>query len=140
MSRKVDPEVTGKKVLDKAVAHLTRQRHWRGDWELVDTTDVRRRVSWEEFHDRPNTRIKAVAKIVVKGEPWWIAATYESTASFAELVLFGLVGLLALPKNKPSFLVGNVDLRRDNKYSWEDDGNVRKYVSSRDDWRELNKA
>jgi hypothetical protein len=136
MSRKADPEVRAKRTLNKAVAHLTRQRNWQGDWELIDATNRGRDVSWDQFHDRPNTRIKAVASITVGGKTWWIAATYESQVTFGALAMFGLVGL-DLPKNKLSFLVADVDLRTDNKHVWDEDGTIRKYVKSRDEWRKL---
>ena len=139
MSRKADPETKGKESLDKVVARLTRQRRWQGDWELVDLTKRGREFSWSQFHDHPNTRIAAVARIVVKGQAWWIAATYESQATFADFVAFGLLGLAAA-KNKLSLLVSSVDPRTDTKHSWDNDGNVRKYIKSRDDWRELNEG
>jgi hypothetical protein len=136
MPRKKDPEVKGKRTLNKAVSHLTRQRNWQGDWELIDATNRGRDVSWGQFHDRPNTRIKAVASTTVGGKTWWIAATYESQVTFGALVMFGLVGL-DLPKNELSFLVADVDLRTDNKHVWGEDGAIRKYVKSRDEWRKL---
>ena len=136
MSRKADPEVRAKRTLNKAVSHLTRQRNWQGGWELIDATNRGCDVSWDQFHDHPNTRIKAVANITVSGKTWWIAATYESQTTFADLVAFGLVGLM-LPKNKLSLLAADVDLRTDNKHSWDEDGNVRRYIRSRDEWQKL---
>jgi hypothetical protein len=135
MSRNATPEEQATAVLNKAVGNLLKERRWEGEWELFDDRNEGREVSWEWFHDRPNTQISAITSVVIDDTQWWIVAHYETTSTFADLVAFGL--LLSGSRNKVHFQFCNVDPRTLNKPVWDyinhPDGYVRQYIKSRDE-------